>query len=61
MMSTNHKAPRFVVFSTPLLPYFSQHSILKQPQPTFFPQFETFSRSYKKLEQFVLLNLYLFG
>ena len=45
--STDHEAPRYVVFSTPLLPllslspkYSRQHAILKHPQPTFLPQCE---------------------
>jgi len=44
MSSTDHKAPRYVVFSTPcnLVPlrpqYSPQHPILEHPQPTFLPQ-----------------------
>ena len=44
LRSREHKAPCYVVFSTPLLPlrykYPSQHPILKNPQPTFLPQCE---------------------
>ena len=44
--STDHEAPHYVVFSTPMLPrpsqakYSPQHPILKRPQPTFLPQWE---------------------
>jgi len=40
--STNHKAPHYAVFSSPVLPlpflpkYLPQHPILKVPQPIFF-------------------------
>jgi hypothetical protein len=43
MRSTDHEAPQYVAFTTPLLPrpkYSPQHPILKQPQPTFLPQCE---------------------
>ena len=44
--TSDHKAPRYIVFSTPLLPrpFYAQnspqHPILKQPQPTFLHQCE---------------------
>ena len=46
-MRTDHKAPRYAVFSIPLLrrpslrpKYPPQHPILENPQPTFLPQCE---------------------
>jgi hypothetical protein len=42
---TDHEAPHYVVFSTPLSPLpprakYSQHPILKHPKPTFLTQCE---------------------